>query len=84
MKVHIKIFPIAGLCNQSQKMELLLADGSFKEVLMLLQERLSLDKSLDNSGKLMFLHNGRNLDTRKDTVFKDGDQLWLLPLISGG
>ena len=82
MKVHIKVFPIAGLCSQSQNLDLALEQGSFNEMLMGLQSRLGV-----NQGKfvnLMFLHNGRALDRRNDVIFQDGDQLWLLPLISGG
>ena len=94
MKVHVKIFPIAGLCNQSQKLELALEEGHFSEMLMCLQGRLgaNLDNNPDDcSGdgfdkfeKLMFMHNGRALGKCKDVVFQDGDQLWLLPLLSGG
>ena len=82
MKVFIKVFPSAGVCDQTQKLEIALKDGSMGELRMSLQERLGV-----NPGKieeLMFVHNGRALDRRKETVFGDGDQLWLLPMLSGG
>ena len=82
MKVQVKVFPITGLCNQSQKLELALGNGNFSEVLTLLAEKLGV--SFDKFEKLMFLHNGRGLDRKKDVVLCDGDELWLLPLISGG
>ena len=94
MKVHIKVFTIAGLCNQSQKLELALENGSFSEMLIRLQGRLGANlgnnpdycsgDGSDKFEKLMFMHNGRALGKCKDVVFKDGDQLWLLPLLSGG
>ena len=71
-----------GLCNQTQKLDVPLEEGSFSEVLAFLERRLSV--SLEKLEKLMFLHNGRGLDKRKDVVLCDGDELWLLPLLSGG
>ena len=84
MIVYVKVFPIADICNQSQKLELLLKEGSFSELFNHLQERLGVDLNPDKPGKLMFLHNGSNLESRKEVVFKDGDQLWMLPMLSGG
>ena len=92
MKVHIKIFPIVGICDQSQKLELPLEEGNLSEALALLEGRLGVNLGINSGGihsackieTLMFLHNGRRLDSRKDAVFRDGDQLWLLPLLSGG
>ena len=81
MKVHIKIFPIVGICDQSQKLELPLEEGNLSEALALLEGRLGMNCKIET---LMFLHNGRALDCRKDAVFQDGDQLWLMPLLSGG
>ena len=84
MKVHVKVFPIAGVNDQSQKIEILLGEGSLSEALMHLQERLCPGSNPGKLEKLMFLHNGRYLDRHKDAVFQDGDELWLLPLLSGG
>ena len=83
MTVHIKLFPIAGICNQSQEMELALEEGKLGEALTKLYERLGVDLDVKLE-KLMLLHNGRALDMRKNVVFQDGDRLWLLPLLSGG
>ena len=82
MKVHINIFPIAGLCNQSKKLDLNLEEGNLGEVLILLEQIL--DAKLSKLEELIFLHNGRGVDKRKEILFQDGDQLWLLPMISGG
>ena len=82
MRMHIKIFPIAGLCDQQQELELSLEVGCMSELETLLQKRLSAD--LRKIEELMFLHNGYRLDKNEDVVFQDGDQLWLLPQISGG
>ena len=82
MKVLVKVFPAAGLCDQTQELEITLEEGSLSELLTLLQERLSV-----NPGKieeLMFVHNGRAMDRREDVLFQDGDQLWLMPMLSGG
>ena len=82
MNVQIKIFPIAGLCDQAQKLELALEDGGMGELLRSLQDQLGVN--LSENETIMFLHNGRALDRREETVFHDGDQLWLMPQISGG
>ena len=82
MKVQVKIFPIAGLCDQKQELEISLEEGNMGELQMLLEKQLGVNPSVIKS--LMFLHNGRALDVRADAVFADGDLLWLLPQISGG
>ena len=82
MIVFIKIFPSVGVCNQTQKLEIALKNGSFCELLTLLEGKLNV--SLEKLEKLMFVHNGRGLDRQKDVVLCDGDELWLLPLLSGG
>ena len=82
MKVHVKIFPAAGLCDKTQKMDVTLEEGDMGELETRLQERLGV-----NSGKirdLMLLHNGCASDRRNDVIFRDGDQLWLMPVLSGG
>ena len=82
MNVHVKIFPIAGLSDKTQKLVLALKNGTMSELLAHLQEQLGV--TLNKTKTIIFLHNGCALDRYKETVFKDGDQLWLLPLISGG
>ena len=82
MTVHIKVFPIAGVCDQSQKLDISLEQGNLTEALSLLEVRLGV--CFSKPEKLMLMHNGRGLDRRKNTVLEDGDQLWLLPLLSGG
>ena len=84
MNIHVKIFPIAGLCNQSQDLELALENGSLDELLVRIQKRLDTDTDLRKTETLMFLYNGRVLDKHKDVVLSDGGELWLLPLLSGG
>ena len=82
MKVHVKVFPIAGLSNKRQEFEVSLEEGSMSCLETHLEERLGVTPR--NVKSLMFLHNGRGLDNRENAVFRDGDLLWLLPQISGG
>ena len=84
MKVRIKIFPGTGLSDKSQEQEIYLNEGRLNELIAELQERLGVDlfDSLDE--RLMLLHNGRALGKCENVIFKDEDQLWLLPRISGG
>ena len=82
MTVHVKIYPIAGLCDKTHEMELSLDGGSMSEVMPNLQKRFGVE-SLKTEA-LMFMHNGRALERNKDVAFQDGDDLWLLPLLSGG
>ena len=82
MNVHIKIFPIAGLNNKKQELEIALEEGNLNEALNQLQERLGVN--FREMKTLMFLHNGKGLVKHEDNVFREGDQLWLLPLLSGG
>ena len=82
MNVHVKIFPIAGLCDKTQKFVITLKNGTMSELLAYLHEQLGI--TLNKTETLIFLHNGCALDRHKEPVFIEGDQLWLLPLISGG
>ena len=82
MKVHVKVFPIAGLCEQRREMDFSLENGGMGELEPLLERELGV--SLDKIKSLMFLHNGRGLDEPENVVLCDGDLLWLLPQISGG
>ena len=81
MKANIKVFPIAGLCEKSLKLEIALEKGTLDEIFEFLQGRFGENLKTET---LMLMHNGRRLDLNNNTVFKDGDQLWLLPLLSGG
>jgi len=82
MKVHVKIFPAAELCNQRRELEIDLDEGNGDEILEYLQKLLGVN--LKEKKTLMFLHNGCGLERLENAVFQDGDQLWLLPLLSGG
>ena len=82
MTVDVKIFPIAGLCNKKQELQIALEEGNMGELRRLLPERLGVN--LPGPEAFMFLYNGRALRQQEDVFFQDGDQLWLLPQISGG
>ena len=82
MKVHVKVFPTAGLCDETKKVDIDLEEGNMSELQLQLQEQLG--ASPHQIEGLMFLHNGFSLDKHKEVAFQDGDQLWLLPLLSGG
>jgi len=82
MKVHVKMFSIPGICEASREMEFALCEGDLKELLNLLQEEVGdAPLPLDN---LLILHNGRALVKNENAQFSDGDDLWILPQISGG
>jgi molybdopterin converting factor small subunit len=82
VKVSVKVFPAAGLCERRRELEIALEEGSMRE----LEERLfgALGADPLEAKALMFLLNGRGIGRRDGVVFKDGDQLWLLPQVSGG
>ena len=82
MKVRVNIFPIAGLCDRKQELEIALEEGSIGELHTHLEDRLGVNPRTIKS--LMFLYNGRALDERDNVALSDGDTLWLLPQISGG
>jgi len=82
MKVQVKIFPVAGLCDQKRELEITLEEGNMNELEVHLEERMGVNPRVIKS--LMFLHNGRAMGEQENVVFKDGDLLWLLPQISGG
>ena len=86
MKVNVKVFPIAGLCEQTRELEISLENGCMAELTPLLEGELGVNPGLRlcKNESLMFLHNGRRLDEPENTVLCDGDLLWLLPQISGG
>ena len=81
MRVNVKVYPIAGVSDATQEMEVALTEGNLNELMTLLQERLGAglcEKSV------MILYNGQALDLKADVVFSNGDQLWVMPCISGG
>ena len=82
MKVQVSVFPIAGLCNEKQEIELAMEEGNMGELETLLFNRLGV--KLQKAEALMFMLNGRGLGRDEEVVFCDGDKLWLLPQISGG
>ena len=82
MNVHIKVFPITGLSEQRQEMELTLEEGNMGELKSLLFDRLG--RKPDNSQAYMFLLNGCGMEDWEKAAFRDGDRLWMLPQISGG
>ena len=81
MTVQLKIFPIAGLCDATQEISVPLSEGNLNELMTHIRKKLNADPS-DNA--IMFLHNGRGLESSEEAVLLDGDQMWLLPRISGG
>ena len=88
MMIFIKVFPIVGVCDQSQELEIPFENSKMSEVLTHLEKRVGF-KLADKYEKLMLLHNGQVLDIdvlkrSQEVVFEDGDKLWLLPLLSGG
>ena len=82
MEVQITILPIAGFCGEKQELKLYLEEGSISELAALLEERFGVN--LRSIESLLFLRNGRGMDVSEDVVFADGDQLALLPQITGG
>jgi sulfur carrier protein ThiS len=78
----MKVFPNTGLCNKAEELEIALEEGSWNELIEFLQNWSGTD--LNEIQNLMFLNNGHALDRHSDTVFADGDKLWLMSQISGG
>jgi hypothetical protein len=99
MNVKLKIYPIAGLCDSSMEMEMALEEGSLAELLKQVWNLLGVKAPASTEG-LMLLLNGRFVDlpdcahedvpegthdgTYMDTRLEDGDQVWLMPQLSGG
>ena len=82
MKIYVKMFPIAGICEAAREMELELGEGNLDELLIFVREHAGVtDLPLET---LMFLLNGRGIDIQENVQFRDGDHLWLLPKIYGG
>ena len=81
MNVIVKVFPIAGLSDETQEMAVTLSDGNLCELIALIQKRLDADLRVSN---IMILHNGHSIDIDNDTALENGDRVWLMPRLSGG
>jgi len=82
MKIYVKMFPIAGICDAAREMEITIREGNLNELLICLQDQTgAASLPLET---LMLLHNGRGVDIHENMQFSDGDRLWILPQISGG
>ena len=81
MKIYVRIFPIAGLFDATQELEVKLIEGRLSELMNSLNQSLGADL-LDKD--ILILHNGHSLDIKSDTLFSDGDQIWIIHCLSGG
>jgi len=81
MKIYVKIFPIAGVSDAAQEMEVTLAEGKLSELITLLQNRIGSDLS---ERSIMLLHNGQSLNIDDDVILTEGDRVWAMPRLSGG
>ena len=81
MKVSVKVFPIAGVSDAAQELEVTLSGEKLSELIAFLQQRFSVDPR-DES--IMILHNGQALDSYVDVILSEGDRLWMMPCLSGG
>jgi len=81
MNVNVKIFPIAGLNESTQVMDITLNEGSPGELLEILSGRLGADP---RERSIMVLVNGQCIDVESDVVLSNGDMIWLMPRLSGG
>lgn|GEM_PF-4713274 len=80
-KVKIKVFPLADVTDTSFETELTLSEGSLYECMTYLNEQFNTEL---REKEIMILHNGRSLDIYADAVIAEGDQVWVLPRLSGG
>jgi len=80
-KVKIKVFPLADVVDASFETELTLTDGSLYECMTYLNTHFGTEL---REKDIMILHNGQSLDIFANAVINDGDQLWVLPCLSGG
>jgi len=81
MKVSVKVFPIAGVSDATQELEVTLSEGNLSELVAFLQQRFSVDP---HDESIMILHNGQALDSYADVILSEGDRLWMMPCLSGG
>jgi len=82
MKVQVSVFPIAGTTEKKQELQITMEKGSLEEALARIEERL--DINLPKIETLLLLRNGQGLNKNEELILKDGDQLWVLPQLSGG
>ena len=81
MKVSVKVFPITGVSDAAQELEITLSEGNLSELIAILQLRFRVDP---HDESIMILHNGQALDSYADVILSNGDQLWMMPCLSGG
>ena len=81
MKVSVKVFPIAGVSDAAQELDVTLSEGNLSELIAILQQRFSVDP---HDERIMILHNGQAIDSYADEILSDGDRIWMMPCLSGG
>ena len=81
MKINVKIYPIAGLNEATQVMDAALDEGNLSELVTFLCRQLGAD--LREYG-VMILNNGQSLDIESNVILNDGDNIWVMPRLSGG
>jgi len=81
MSIHVKVFPIAGVCDAAQVMDVTLNEGCLSELMTILTRQLGTDPRKQG---IMILNNGQSLDVDADASLNDGDNLWVMPRLSGG
>jgi len=79
MKIYTRIFPIAGLFDATQELEITLTEGSPGKLMKSLNQLL--DTDLDDKD-VIILRNGQSLDI--NTPLSDEDQIWVIHCLSGG
>ena len=80
-KVRIKVFPLADVTDAAFETELTMTEGNLFECMTFLNKHFGTE--LREKG-IMILHNGQSLDIHADAEVSDGDQVWVLPRLSGG
>ena len=81
MKVSLKIYPIAGVSDVTQELEITLSEGKLCELIEFVKKQFGIDPCEEN---IMIINNGQALDSYTDVPLCDGDSLWLMPCLSGG
>ena len=81
MKIYTRIFPIAGLLDATQELEVTLTEGSPGELMKSLNQLLDTDLC---DKDILILHNGQSLDIKSNTLLSDEDQIWVINCLSGG
>jgi len=80
-KVKIKVFPLADVTDTAFETELTLTEGSLYECMTYLNKHFGTEL---REKEIMILHNGHSLDIHMDAEVNDGDQVWVMPCLSGG